>query len=63
MPIYIVNVAVEVAANSQTQAYGYIGHALKMAKQQEVVYLDAEVIETRPDEDDDVEAAHLKESR
>lgn len=47
---YTVRITVEVSATSEHQAYGFIRHALDQAKKAEIVYLDAEVTQSRPDE-------------
>ena len=52
---YTVLVTVQVSAESQSEAYYFIRHALAAAKKQEVTHLDAEVIETAPDAGDDDE--------
>jgi len=48
--LYTVLVTVKVAADSEHEAYGYIQHALDNARKQEVVYEDAEVINTEDDQ-------------
>jgi hypothetical protein len=51
--IYTVLVTVEVSADDQHEAYGFITHALAHAKKADIVSLDAEVTDERPDEDAD----------
>ena len=50
MPTYTVEVTLKVWAESEHEAYGFIKHGLDCARKQELVYVDAEVIETEPDE-------------
>jgi mannose-1-phosphate guanylyltransferase len=47
---YTVLVTVKVSADSEHEAYGFIQHALDHAKKAEIVHIDSEVIETKPDE-------------
>ncbi len=51
--IYTVQVTVDVAAESDREALGFIRHALVHAKLAELVYLDSEVTDDRHDEDAD----------
>ncbi len=45
--IYQVTVYVEIAADSERDAYEHIVHALNHAKKAEIIYLDAEVTASR----------------
>ena len=51
MPYYTVNVIVKVYAESEHEAYHFVKHGLSCAKKQELEYVDAEVMETEPDDD------------
>lgn len=53
---YTVQVTVTLSAESEHEAYGFIQHALDHAKQAEIVYLDANVIGARPDDEEQDEA-------
>lgn len=56
MPTYKMTVYVEVFARSEREAYGFVQHACAMAKQQEVVFEEAEITETQLDEEPEGEA-------
>ena len=51
--VYTVQVTVKVAADTEREAYHFIYEALRHAKKAEIVYVDAEVIETTPEETDE----------
>lgn len=51
--MYTILATVEIAADSEHEAYTFLKHALSQAKKAEIVYLDAEVTEKRVDEDDE----------
>lgn len=56
MATYTVQVTVKVSANSADQAYWLIRRELAHRSRPELVYVDAEVVDTAPDPDDDPDA-------
>ncbi len=48
MPIYTVELTVEVATETQKEAYRFIANALKAAKEAELVLVNSEVMSERP---------------
>ena len=56
MPVYTVQITVEVWGESEQDAYRTIKHTLHRARRQEIVYVDAEVTHTQVDDTDEEEA-------
>lgn len=61
MPLYTVLVTVQIATETQQDAYSDIRLALSKSKRAEIIHVDSEVIGEEPDEEiDDPSAADLQ---